>query len=86
MDLEQLGRRRRVGDAGGVEDEQHGVGVAIELRPLAELARVLERERVQVQSASPSAVEVVVGGPVQVEPEELVALDELARWPPAPRA
>ena len=53
-------------------DEQHRVAVAVELRPLPELARVLERELVQAEqlarrSRSASA------GRGEVEPEELVA-------------
>ena len=50
VDLERLGGPRRIArGAGRVEDEQQVVAVRVELRPLAELARVLDRHRVQVE-------------------------------------
>ena len=44
VDLDRLGRPSS--SARAVEDEQQVVVVEVELRPLAELARVLERDRV----------------------------------------
>ena len=43
------GARRVAAAADRVEDEQHVVAVGVELRPLAELDRVLERDRVQAE-------------------------------------
>src|SRR5215210_1717352 len=56
-----------------VEDEQDAVAVGVELGPLAELARVLERDRVQPEEVAERG-EVLVAGVGEVEPEELVAL------------
>ncbi len=51
------------------------VAVRIELRPLPELARVLERNRVQFQSLA-ELLDVLVRRAREVDPEELVALAE----------
>ena len=62
-----VGRRRRP-----VDDEEDEVVVLLELRALAELLRVLERERVEVENVAQHR-EVVRLGALEVEPEELAA-------------
>ena len=73
MHLEGVdGRRPLVIDARGVEDEQDVVAVVVELRALAELPAVLERDGVQVEQVL-ERPEVLVTRPEEVRPEELVA-------------
>src|SRR6185503_3205218 len=62
-----VGRRRRP-----VDDEEDEVIVLLELRALAELLRVLERERMEVENV-PQHREVFRLGALEVEPEELAA-------------
>ena len=77
MDLQRLGRPLRVaGRPRAVEDDQQVVVVGVELRPLAELERVLERHRMQAERRA-EALDLLVGGGDEVDPEELVALTEL---------
>ena len=72
MDLDRAGDALLTAvDARGVEDHQHVVVVDVDLRALAELARVLERERVHAQLLA-DAGQLVVRRRLQVEPEELV--------------
>ena len=69
----RLGRAAR-----RVEDEEHVVAVVVELRPLAELDRVLERDGVQAEDLA-DRLQVLGGRLGQVEPEELVALVQLGQ-------
>ena len=90
VDLQRLGRPLRVpGHARRVEDQQHVVAVGVELRPLAELARVLERDRVQAERLA-EPLDLLVVGDDEVDPEELVALaqprDLAPDRPPSGRA
>ena len=62
-----VGRRR-----GAVDDEEDEVAVVLELRALAELLRVLERERMETEDVAEKR-EVVRPGVLEVEPEELAA-------------
>jgi Tfp pilus assembly protein FimV len=62
---------------GAVEDHPRLAVVAVDLGPLAELARVLQGQRGDAQQP-PELVEVGGGGVQQVEPEELVALVQRA--------
>ncbi len=62
---------RVVGAPGRVEDDEDVVLVDVDLRPLAELARVLLRHRVQPERPA-DALELVRRGRAEVEPEELV--------------
>src|SRR6185503_12479151 len=66
--------RREAGATAGVvdgpeDDEEREVVVLLDLRALAELARVLQRERVQVEGLL-QQLEVGLAGIVDVEPEE----------------
>ena len=65
--LDLVAQRRRV------EDHEDVLRVGVDLRALAELARVLERDRVQVEVLAELG-EVRVGRVVQVEPEEVVGV------------
>ena len=62
--------------AHGVEDEQHVLAVGVELRALAELDRVLDRDRVQAEHLA-HRLDVLGRRVGEVEPEELVALAQL---------
>ena len=53
------------------EDEQHRVRVVVDLRALAELARVLERERMQPEQRA-RGLQRVRRRLLEIEPEELV--------------
>ena len=59
-----------------VEDEQHVLAVGVELRPLAELDRVLDRDRVQAERLA-ERLDLLGARVGEVEPEELVALAQL---------
>src|SRR5205814_8603192 len=66
--------RRETGAAGGVvggteDDEQRVVVEGLELGPLPELARVLQRERVQLEDVAQQR-EIGLAGVLDVEPEE----------------
>ena len=52
------------------------MAVGVELRPLPELARVLERDRVQAQGLA-ELLDLSVRRAREVDPEELVALAQL---------
>jgi hypothetical protein len=74
VDLDRL--RHRVvaaGHARGVEDDEDVALVDVELRPLAELARVLERHRVQPELLA-QARELIDSRVVEVQPEEVPGL------------
>src|SRR3954454_3661638 len=77
VDLDELGRARAGGIRGAVEDDQQAVVVVVDLRPLAELARVLDRERRQVEQP-PELDDLLVRRRLEVEPEELAALAQRA--------
>ena len=63
----------RVGRGRGpVDDEEDEVVVLLQLRPLAELLGVLERERVEAEDVA-QELEVVRLGVLEVEPEEISA-------------
>ena len=78
VDLDRLDRRHpRLGRAAGrVVDDEDVVAVLVELRPLAELDRVLERDGVQAEDLA-DHLQVLGAGLGEVEPEELVALVQL---------
>ena len=66
--------RREPGAAGGVvdgteDDEQRVVVEGLELGPLPELARVLQRERVQLEDVAQQR-EIGLAGVLDIEPEE----------------
>src|SRR3954447_26806886 len=75
--LERAGAR-------GVEDEQDVVLVAVELRALVPLARVLERQRVQAEHLS-QHLEVLRRRIAEVEPEEVVSPAQLGDLPAVDR-
>ena len=54
---------------GAVDDEEDVVAVLVELRALAEVLRVLERERVEAEDVAQDR-EVLRAGLLEVEPEE----------------
>jgi hypothetical protein len=56
-----------------VEDEQHVVAVGIELGPLAELAGVLDRERIEAEHVA-EGVDLRRARLLEVQPEELLPL------------
>ena len=62
---------------GAVEDEEDVVVVVVELRALAEVLGVLERERVKAEQLL-QLIELVAVGRGQVEPEEVVAVQVIA--------
>ena len=66
---------------GAVDDEEDEVVVLVELGPLAEVLRVLDRERMELEDVSQD-LEVVGLGLIKVEPEEAAGreqfLDRLA--------
>ena len=64
-----------VGD-GAVDDEEDEVVVVVDLRALAEVLGVLDRERVELEDVAED-LEVVAVGLVEVEPEELPAREQL---------
>jgi hypothetical protein len=68
-------RRREAADA--VDDEEDRVAVAVELRPLPELLRVLERQRGDAEQVG-GAADVGELVAVEVQPEEAVGGQELA--------
>jgi len=64
-----------VAPARSVEDDERVLAIVVELRPLAEPARVLQRERMQPEQL-PELGDLRVGGALQLEPEVLVALEQ----------
>jgi hypothetical protein len=57
-----------------VEDEEVEVLVGLDLRPLAEVLRVLHGERVEAEHVAED-FEILLGGTVEVEPEEVAGLE-----------
>jgi hypothetical protein len=61
---------------GAVDDDEDEVVVVVDLRALAEVLRVLDRERMEAELLS-EELEVARAGAVQVEPEELSRREQL---------
>ena len=64
-----------VGD-GAVDDEEDEVVVVVDLRALVEMLRVFDRQGVEPEDV-PQDLEVVRPGPVEIEPEEAAAREQL---------
>jgi hypothetical protein len=60
---------------GSVDDDEDEVVVVVELRPLVELLRILDREWVEFEDVAQD-LEVVLARPIEVEPEEAAAREE----------
>ena len=79
---QQRTARARAGiDAVG--DHEHVVLVLLELRALAELARILDRQRMQVEQRARASRSWRSVGALEIEPEEPLLGDMLARRPRA---
>jgi hypothetical protein len=62
--------------AHAVEDQQRGLAVVVELGPLPELQRVLQRQRVHAEALAEVA-DLLRAGIVEVQPEEVIARQQL---------
>ena len=62
--------------AGAVDDDEDEVVIAVDFGSLVKLLRVLDGERVELEDV-PEDLEIVCSRLVEVEPEELVAGQEL---------
>ena len=63
-----------------VVDDEHVIAVVVDLRALAELARVLQGQFVEAEDVA-ELIDGLDGGVVEVEPEELVAGAQLGDGP-----
>ena len=72
LHLPQQLARIGAGVASAVEHEEHVAVVAVELRALAEMQRVLERQRVKAEQRA-QLLELLGAGRRQIEPEEVIA-------------
>jgi hypothetical protein len=68
--------------SGTADDQEDEIVVVVELRPLPELLRILDRQRVESEHL-PENVEVIMVGLVEVEPEELIPSKQLLDRLPA---
>ncbi len=64
-----VGRGRRP-----VDDEERDLSVLLDLRPLAEVLGVLDRQRVEPEHV-PQEAKLLLARPVDVEPEELAVVE-----------